>query len=78
QLLREFINELMGMRPRQTEIHEKKNVLSKIETIVGYHDLLIHNYGPSQTFAYVHIEIDDRSDLNNAHQRIDAIEAKFK
>ena len=34
-----------------------------METIVGYHDLLIHNYGPSQTFASVHIEIDDRWDL---------------
>ena len=51
QLIREFINELMGMRPSQTEIDEMKNVLSKMETIVGYHDLLIHNYGPSQTFA---------------------------
>lgn len=78
QLIREFINELMGMRPSQTEIDEMKNVLSKIETIVGYHDLLIHNYGPSQTFASVHIEIDDRWDLNKAHQTIDAIEAKFK
>lgn len=78
QLIREFINELMGMRPSQTEIDEMKNVLSKMETIVGYHDLLIHNYGPSQTFASVHIEIDDRWDLNKAHQTIDAIEAKFK
>ena len=34
QLIREFINELMGMRPSQTEIDEMKNVLSKIETIV--------------------------------------------
>ena len=48
QLIREFINELMGMRQSQTEIDEMKNVLSKMETIVGYHDLLIHNYGPNK------------------------------
>lgn len=78
QLIREFINELMGLRPNQEAIDQMKEYLSSVTDIVGYHDLLIHQYGPNKTFASVHIEIDDRWDLPHAHEKIDEIEQKFK
>ncbi|MBP2098714.1 cation diffusion facilitator family transporter [Enterococcus rivorum] len=78
QLIREFIDELMGLRPDQEEIDSMKEHLASVENIVGYHDLLIHQYGPNKKFASVHIEIDDRWDLNQAHEKIDAIEMNFK
>lgn len=78
QLIREFVNELMGLRPNQAAIDEMKLYLSSVSEIVGYHDLLIHQYGPSKMFASVHIEIDDRWDLTKAHETIDEIENKFK
>ncbi|MGG5343128.1 cation diffusion facilitator family transporter [Enterococcus sp. AZ192] len=78
QLIREFINELMGLRPNQEAIDQMKEYLSSVTDIVGYHDLLIHQYGPNKTFASVHIEIDDRWDLPQAHEKIDEIEQKFK
>lgn len=77
QLIKEFINELMGVRPNQVEIDQMKMYLSSVSTIVGYHDLLIHQYGPSKIFASVHIEIDDRWSLPQAHEVIDAIETQF-
>jgi len=52
--------------------------LSSVSEIVGYHDLLIHQYGPNKTFASVHIEIDDRWDLTKAHETIDEIELEFR
>lgn len=78
QLIREFIDELMGLRPDQEEIDLMKEHLAFVENIVGYHDLLIHQYGPNKKFASVHIEIDDRWGLNQAHEKIDAIEMNFK
>jgi len=78
QLIREFVSELMGLRPNQEAIDNMKKQLSAAENIVGYHDLLVHQYGPNKTFASVHIEIDDRWDLNRAHQTIDVIEKQFK
>ncbi|MGX7245890.1 cation diffusion facilitator family transporter [Enterococcus quebecensis] len=78
QLIREFVNELMGIRPDQAAIDEMKGYLSSVPEIVGYHDLLIHQYGPNKTFASVHIEIDDRWNLTQAHETIDEIENKFK
>lgn len=77
-LIREFVNELMGLRPNQAAIDEMKLYLSSVSEIVGYHDLLIHQYGPNKTFASVHIEIDDRWDLTTAHETIDEIEYTFK
>ncbi len=78
QLIREFIDELMGLRPDQGQIDLMKDYLSAVPEIVGYHDLLIHQYGPNKTFASVHIEIDDRWNLTMAHERIDEIEYKFR
>lgn len=78
KLIREFVNELMGLRPDQEAIDEMKKYLSSIPDIVGYHDLLIHQYGPNKTFASVHIEIDDRWNLIQAHETIDAVEKEFK
>ncbi|EOL47677.1 cation diffusion facilitator family transporter [Enterococcus caccae] len=78
QLIREFVNELMGLRPDQAAIDKMKLYLSSVSDIVGYHDLLIHQYGPNKTFASVHIEIDDRWDLTRAHETIDEIELVFK
>lgn len=78
QLIREFIDELMGLRPDQSQIDLMKDYLSAVPDIIGYHDLLIHQYGPNKTFASVHIEIDDRWDLTKAHERIDEIEYKFR
>lgn len=78
QLIREFVNELIGVRPDQEKIDKMKEFLSVVQGIVGYHDLMLHQYGPNKIFATVHIEIDDRWDLNRAHQLIDQIEAAFK
>lgn len=77
-LIRGFINELIGMRPNQKEIDKMKKYLASVPSIVGYHDLLIHQYGPRKTFASVHIEIDDRLNLNEAHEIVDQIEQQFK
>ena len=42
--------------------------------LLVYHDLLIHNYGPQQRFASVHIEVDSRWNLMKAHDVVDLIE----
>lgn len=45
---------------------------------MGYHDLLVHNYGPNKTFASIHIEVDDSWSLTQAHVVSDHIEKHFK
>ncbi|MDH6364050.1 cation diffusion facilitator family transporter [Enterococcus sp. PF1-24] len=77
-MIRDFINELMGSRPTQEEVEAMENKLSAYTTILGYHDLLVHNYGPNKRFASVHIEVNEEWDLHHAHEVIDKIEKEFK
>lgn len=77
QAINDSINDLLGTRPSKEEIKEMKVLLDQYDTIVGYHDLLVHNYGPNKTFATIHIEIDDSWDLKHSHRVIDNIEIDF-
>lgn len=76
-MVRAFINELMGSRPTQEDLSAMETRLNAYPEIYGYHDLLVHNYGPQKTFASVHIEVDDRWSLNQAHEVINKIEKDF-
>ena len=78
QAIRDSIDDLLGKRPSKVEIRQMKDLLDQYDNIVGYHDLLVHSYGPNQTFATIHIEIDDSWNLTRAHHLIDSIEEDFK
>ncbi|KAF1296050.1 cation transporter [Enterococcus sp. JM4C] len=78
QMIKGFVDDLLGSRPTAEEIEAMKQQLSGNHSILGYHDLLIHSYGPSKRFASVHIEVDESWDLNDAHEIIDEIEKEFK
>ena len=50
------------------------DVVTAEEKVLGYHDLMVHDYGPGQRFASIHVEIDRREDPLDCHERIDALE----
>lgn len=76
-MVKDFIGELLGSRPTDKEIKEMEDRLSASTAILGYHDLLVHDYGPQKRFASVHIEVDASWSLTRAHQVIDQIEKDF-
>ncbi|QIK70884.1 cation transporter [Erysipelothrix sp. HDW6C] len=73
-MVRDFVNDLMGTRPDETQLHQIKDILDNEQKIIGYHDLLVHNYGKYNTYASVHIEINQVTSLVEAHEIIDSIE----
>lgn len=77
QAILESFDDLLGSRPSDEELLQMKELLDQYDEIVGYHDLLVHNYGPNQTFATIHIEIDDSWNLVKSHRLIDQIEDDF-
>lgn len=42
--------------------------------VLGYHDLMVHDYGPGQRFATLHVEMDNREDPLACHEIIDDME----
>lgn len=54
-----------------------QSITDKVESykgIVGSHDLIMHNYGPSKTMATIHAEVPKDVNLEEAHETIDSIE----
>lgn len=78
QSIIEASNDLIGVRPSKELVKEMQKVLDSYDSIVDYHDLLIHKYGPDNYFVTVHIEMDARWSLLEAHAVIDDIEKEFK
>lgn len=42
--------------------------------VLGYHDLMVHDYGPGQRFATLHVEMDTKVDPLRCHELIDDME----
>ena len=56
--LRELIVDYVSTRPQ----------------VLGYHDLMVHDYGPGQRFASLHVEMDAADDPLYCHEIIDDME----
>ena len=55
----------------------QKQIVAALRTngkILGYHDLMVHDYGPGQRFASVHVEMDMKEDPLSCHTIIDDVE----
>lgn len=56
------------------------NITQKVESydgILGCHDLIVHNYGPSNIMATIHAEVPNDSSVEIVHETIDKIERDF-
>ena len=50
------------------------DVVEEEPRVLGFHDLMVHDYGPGQRFASLHVEMDQREDPLLCHELIDNIE----
>ena len=74
KLAKETINPLLG-EAASPELQELiVDYISANPKVLGYHDLMVHDYGPGQRFASLHVEMDQREDPLLCHEIIDDIE----
>ncbi len=77
KLVVETANPLLGAAPDPALIRKIGEKLLSYDGILGYHDLMVHNYGPDRRFASVHAEVSAERDLLESHDIIDNIEFDF-
>ncbi len=77
QALKETSAPLLGAAPSPELVAGIKSLVLKSPEILGVHDLIIHNYGPNQGFASMHVEMSADSDLLSSHEIIDRIERRL-
>lgn len=75
--MKKTVDELLGQRPTNENLQAIEKQLKSYKNIIGFHDLIVHQYGHNQFFATVHVEVDAKLDLINAHDIIDEIEHDF-
>ncbi len=50
------------------------NFVESFDGILGTHDLIVHNYGPSKSMASIHAEVPNDVNVERSHEVIDQIE----
>lgn len=77
-LLKSVINDLIGEAPNPETAHELENRVLSNEYVLGVHDLRIHQYGPTVSYATVHAEVNGHDDIMQVHNAIDQIERQVR
>ena len=73
-LARETISPLLG-EAADPELQAKLvDYIRSHPKVLGYHDLMVHDYGPGQRFASIHVEMDKNEDPLLCHEIIDDME----
>ena len=73
-LVKETISPLLG-ETADPELRQKLvDYIAKQPKVLGYHDLMVHDYGPGQRFASLHVEMDKNEDPLECHDLIDDME----
>ncbi len=76
-IARETVDLLLGTPADKETTDALAEILLSGDGIIGYHDLLVHDYGPGRKFASVHAEIPDTADIRHAHEVVDALEVRM-
>ncbi len=78
KMLKEAISPLLGEASSKEEAEEIIKALKEDSSILGVHDLIVHDYGPSRKFIVLHIEVDGNKSLQEAHAIADNGERMIK
>lgn len=73
-LARKTISPLLGEGANSALQKELVDYVNSCPTVLGCHDLMVHDYGPGRRYASIHVEIDRKEDAIQSHEIIDKIE----
>ncbi len=73
-LAKETISPLLGESASPELCKVIADMLSAEPRVLGFHDLMVHDYGPGQRFGSLHVEMDQAEDPLACHELIDDLE----
>ena len=73
-LAKETISPLLGESASPELAKVIAEMMEKEPRVLGFHDLLVHDYGPGQRFGSLHVEMDQKEDPLSCHELIDDLE----
>ena len=71
---KETLSPLLGQAPDPALVQQIRDIVLSNDTVLGVHDLMIHDYGPGSRLVSFHLEMDSKDDVMHSHDVIDRIE----
>lgn len=75
---KDTISPLLGQAPDKEFVQQVHDIVTAHKTILGIHDLIVHNYGPGRTLISLHAEVPADGDILELHDLIDTIEHELR
>ena len=73
----ETLSPLLGQAPDPELVREIRDIVLSDDTVVGVHDLVVHDYGPGRLMITLHAEVPAHGDIMAMHDVIDNIEKEL-
>ena len=67
EILNEAVDEMIGVRADRTLVQKLKRKVQSYEGVEGVYDVTVHNYGPNQIIATLHIQVNDHMEAKEIH-----------
>lgn len=77
QTIKESLSPLLGIAPTKEMVDEIRTIVCSHPEVVGMHDLVIHNYGPTRFMISLHAEVRADRNVLFLHEEIDNLERKL-
>lgn len=77
QAARDTISPLLGQAPDPLLVKEIESLVMSHDTVVGIHDLVVHDYGPGRCIISLHAEVPADRQVLELHDVIDSIEEEL-
>ncbi|MBE6656531.1 MAG: cation transporter [Ruminococcaceae bacterium] len=77
KILLETKNSILGEAPDEETVKAIEELVAACPLSVGMHDLSVHKYGAGNVIASLHVEVDGKGDIFEAHDAIDNIEREL-
>jgi cation diffusion facilitator family transporter len=73
-IAKDTLEPLIGKAVDPEVYHQITEMVESYDGILGSHDLIVHNYGPTRSLASIHAEVPNDVDIEASHEIIDRIE----
>ena len=77
-IFKDTMSVLLGSVPDPKLVKSLEEEILSYDGVVGVHDLIVHDYGPSRVFASAHAEVSASDNVMVCHDTIDRIERDIK
>jgi len=78
EVFKDTSSPLLGQNPNSEFMNEIIEFVTSFDKVLGVHDLMVHDYGVTQKFITLHVEVASDCNLVEIHNVIDEIERKMQ